>query len=333
MSGGVFLNNKKLIPTNEIKEEFEAVLLEKDNIAHCEINLKSGTIKNIQRLDISYDEIALDTVNNEFCFTLKDKNNINFHRVNLQKFSQINAITLNLNDYFSSEELKDESYYSKLIYLNHQYLLYFITKREINYGLPFYQCIFLVNTSTGEIKQLNPVLPNGDNLLRLDTSKNIYLSNHNHLLLLKTGRIRPFEKQSMYKRVDIEDPYHDHLESIYLMEVSSLIDQQNFNNATLLSLLNYSGASENLRYENNVLSYVVSDFTNNTKELIKHDLLMGNISKFQDDQLIRDHLDYELEVEPSYYHFIFNLFKQEKSDSFILIDDELVFELKLDMIN
>lgn len=192
---------------------------------------------------------------------------------------------------------------------------------------------FLVNTSTGEIKQLNPFLPNGDNLLRLDTSKNIYLSNHHHFLLVKTGRIRPFEKQAMYKRVDIENPYHDHLESIYLMEVSTLIDQQNFNNATLLSLLNYSGASENLRYENNVLSYVVSDFTNNTKELIKHDLLIGDVSRCQDDQFIRDHLNYELEVETSYYHYIVKLFKQEKTDSFSLIDDELSFNLKLDKIS
>ncbi len=333
MLGGIFLNNKELIPTTEIKEEFEAILLENDCIAHCEINLKNGTIKNIQRLDTSYDEIALDTVNNEFCFTLKDKNNINFHRVNLQKFSQINAITLNLNDYFSSEELKDESYYSKLIYLNHQYLLYFITKREINYGLPFYQCIFLVNTSTGEIKRLNPLLPNGDNLLRLDIFKNIYLSNHNHFLLLKTGRIRPFEKQSMYKNVDIENLYHDHLESIYLMEVSTLIDQQNFNNATLISLLNYSSASEKLQYENNILSYVVSDFTHNTKELIKHDLLIGNVSKFQDNQLIRDHLNYDFEILPNYYHYISKLSKQEKTDTFNLIDDEFSFNVKLDKIN
>ncbi|MGY4795322.1 hypothetical protein ACVNNN_09975 [Lysinibacillus fusiformis] len=327
------MNNNQLIPTNEIKEEFEAILLEHDSIAHCEINLKNGTIKNIHQLDTSYDEFALDTVNNEFCFSLKDKNNINFYRMNLQTFSQINAITLHLNNYFSSEELKDESYYSKLIYLNHQYLLYWITKRAINYGHPFYQCIFLVNTSTGEIKQLNPYLPNGDNLLRLDSSKNIYLSNQNHFLLVKTGRIRPFEKQAMYKRVDIENPYHDHLESIYLMEVSTLIDQQNFNNATLLSFLNYSGASENLRYEHNVLSYVVSDFTNNTKELIKHDLLIGDVSRCQDDQFIRDHLNYELEVETSYYHYIVKLFKQAKTDSFSLIDDELSFNLKLDKIS
>lgn len=327
------MNNKQLFPTNEIKEEFEAILLEHASIAHCEINLKNGTLKNIQRLDTSYDEIALDTMNNEFCFSLKDKNNINFHRINIQTFSQINAITLNLNDYFSSEELKDESYYSRLIYLNHQYLLYFITKRGINYGLPFYQCIFLVNTSTGEIKRLNPLLPNGDNLLRLDTSKNIYLSNHNHFLLLKTGRISPFEKQSMYKNVDIENPYHDHLESIYLMKVSSLIDQQNFNNATLISLLNYSSASEKLQYENNILSYVVSDFTNNTKELIKHDLLIGDISKFQDDQLIRDYLNYDFEILPNYYHYISKLSKQDKSDTFNLIDNEFSFNVKLDKIS
>lgn len=327
------MSNKQLIPTNEVKEEFEAILVEKDNIAHCEINLKNGTIKNNQRFDTRYDEFALDTVNNEFCFSLKANNSINFHRINLQTFSQINAITLDLNNYFSSEELKEESYYSKLIYLNHQYLLYFITKREMNYGRPFYQCIFLINTSTGEIKRLNPYLPNGDNLLRLDTSKNIYLSNHHHFLLLKTGRIRPYEKQAMYKRVDIENPYHDHLESIYLMEVSTLIDQQNFNNATLLSLLNYSGASENLRYENNVLSYVVSDFTNNTKELIKHDLLDGDVSKFQDDQLIRDYLNYDFEILPNYYHYISKLSKQEKSNTYNLIDDELSFNLKLNEIS
>jgi len=327
------LNNKQLIPTNEIKEEFEAILLEHASIAHCEINLKNGTIKNIQRLDTRYDEFALDIMNNEFCFSLKEKNNINFYRINLETFNQIHAITLNLNNYFSSEEIKDESYYSKLIYLNPQYLLYFITKREINYGRPFYQCIFLINTSTGEIKRLNPYLPNGDNLLRLDTSKNIYLSNHNHLLLLKTGRIRPFEKQAMYNGVDIESPYHDHLESIYLMEVSSLINQQNFNNATLLSLLNYSGVSENLRYENNILSYVVSDFTNNTKELIKHDLLDGDVSKFQDDQLIRDYLNYDFEILPNYYHYISKLSKQDKADTFNLIDDELSFNVKLDKIS
>ncbi|MBL3729998.1 hypothetical protein JIN86_10320 [Lysinibacillus sp. HST-98] len=327
------MNNKQLIPTNEINEEFEAILVENDSIAHCEIHLKNGTIKNKQQLNTRYDEFALDTVNNEFCFSLKDKNSINFHRINLQTFSQINAVTLNLYNYFSSEELKDESYYSKLIYLNHQYLLYFISKREMNYGHPFYQCIFLVNTSTGEIKRLSPLLPNGDNLLRLDTSKNIYLSNHNHLLLLKTGRIRPFEKQSMYKNVDIENPYHDHLESIYLMKVSSLIDQQNFNNATLISLLNYSGASEKLLYENNILSYVVSDFTNNTKELIKHDLLKGDVSKFLDDQLIRDHLNDEFEILPSYYYYISKLSKQEKSDTFNLIDDELSFNVKLDEIS
>ncbi|WP_016995136.1 hypothetical protein [Lysinibacillus boronitolerans] len=136
------MSNKQLIPTNEVKEEFEAILVEKDSIAHCEINLKNGTIKNNQRFDTHYDEFALDTVNNEFCFSLKANNSINFHRINLQTFSQINAITLDLNNYFSSEELKEESYYSKLIYLNHQYLLYFITKREMNYGRPFYQCIF-----------------------------------------------------------------------------------------------------------------------------------------------------------------------------------------------
>lgn len=327
------MSNKQLIPTNEIKEEFEAILVEKDSIAHCEINLKNGTIKNNQRFDTHYDEFALDTVNNEFCFSLKANNSINFHKINLQTFSQINAITLDLNNYFSSEELKEESYYSKLIYLNHQYLLYWITKREMNYGRPFYQCIFLVNTSTGEIKRLNPYLPNGDNLLRLDTSKNIYLSNHHHFLLLKTGRIRPYEKQAMYKRVDIENPYHDHLESIYLIEISSLINQQNFNNATLLSLLNYSGASENLRYENNVLSYVVSDFTNNTKELIKHDLLDGDVSKFQDDQLIRDYLNYDFEILPNYYHYISKLSKQEKSNTYNLIDDELSFNLKLNEIS
>lgn len=333
LSGGIFLSNKQLIPTNEVKEEFEAILVERDSIAHCEINLKNGTIKNNQRFDTHYDEFALDTVNNEFCFSLKANNSINFHRINLQTFSQINAITLDLNNYFSSEELKEESYYSKLIYLNHQYLLYWITKRAMNYGRSFYQCIFLVNTSTGEIKRLNPYLPNGDNLLRLDTSKNIYLSNHHHFLLLKTGRIRPYEKQAMYKRVDIENPYHDHLESIYLMEVSTLIDQQNFNNATLLSLLNYSGASENLRYENNVLSYVVSDFTNNTKELIKHDLLDGDVSKFQDDQLIRDYLNYDFEILPNYYHYISKLSKQEKSNTYNLIDDELSFNLKLNEIS
>ncbi|MCS1390944.1 hypothetical protein NXZ77_05145 [Lysinibacillus boronitolerans] len=327
------MSNKQLIPTNEVKEEFEAILVERDSIAHCEINLKNGTIKNNQRFDTHYDEFALDTVNNEFCFSLKANNSINFHRINLQTFSQINAITLDLNNYFSSEELKEESYYSKLIYLNHQYLLYWITKREMNYGRPFYQCIFLVNTSTGEIKRLNPYLPNGDNLLRLDTSKNIYLSNHHHFLLLKTGRIRPYEKQAMYKRVDIENPYHDHLESIYLIEISSLINQQNFNNATLLSLLNYSGASENLRYENNVLSYVVSDFTNNTKELIKHDLLDGDVSKFQDDQLIRDYLNYDFEILPNYYHYISKLSKQEKSNTYNLIDDELSFNLKLNEIS
>lgn len=327
------MNNKQLIPTNEIKEEFEAILLEHASIAHCEINLKNGTIKNIQRLDTRYDEFALDILNNEFCFSLKEKNNINFHRINLETFNQIHAITLNLNNYFSSEELKEESYYSKLIYLNHQYLLYFITKREMNYGHPFYQCIFLINTSTGEIKRLNPYLPNGDNLLRLDTSKNIYLSNHHHFLLLKTGRIRPFEKQAMYKRVDIENPYHDHLESIYLMEVSTLIDQQHFNNATLISLLNYSSASEKLQYENNILSYVVSDFTNNTKELIKHDLLDGDVSKFQDDQLIRDYLNYDFEILPNYYHYISKLSKQDKADTFNLIDDEFSFNVKLDKIS
>lgn len=45
MLGGVFLNNNQLIPTNEIKEEFEAILLEHDSIAHCEINLKTGLSK------------------------------------------------------------------------------------------------------------------------------------------------------------------------------------------------------------------------------------------------------------------------------------------------
>ena len=136
------MSNKQLIPTNEVKEEFEAILLEHASIAHCEINLENGTIKNNQRFDTHYDEFALDTVNNEFCFSLKANNSINFHRINLQTFSQINAITLDLNNYFSSEELKEESYYSKLIYLNHQYLLYFITKREMNYGRPFINVFF-----------------------------------------------------------------------------------------------------------------------------------------------------------------------------------------------
>ena len=68
------MNNKQLIPTNEIKEEFEAILLEHASIAHCEINLKNGTIKNVQRLDTRYDEFALDIMNNEFCFSLKEKN-------------------------------------------------------------------------------------------------------------------------------------------------------------------------------------------------------------------------------------------------------------------
>ncbi|MFJ6268049.1 hypothetical protein ACIQGW_24165 [Lysinibacillus xylanilyticus] len=323
----------QLIPTNEIKEKFEAISLNDDNIVHCEINLNDGTIKDIQRLDICYDEIALNTVNNELCFSVKDKNVINFHRINLKTFNQIHAITLNLNNYFSSEELKEESHYSKLIYLNHQYLLYFITKRAIKYAQPFYQYIFLVNTTTGEIKILNPILPIGDNLLRLDILKNIYLSNNNHFLLLKTGRIQAFEKQSMYKKVDLKNPYYDHLESIYLIEVSSLIDQQNFDNAKSIALLNYSRTSDKLRYEKNILSYVLSDFNINNQELVKHDLLVGKVSKFQDDQLIQDYLNYEVEIEPSYYHYISNLFKQEKSESFILIDDELVFDLKLDKIS
>ena len=45
MLGGVFLNNNQLIPTNEIKEEFEAILLEHASIAHCEINLKTAQSK------------------------------------------------------------------------------------------------------------------------------------------------------------------------------------------------------------------------------------------------------------------------------------------------
>jgi len=88
-----------------------------------------------------------------------------------------------------------------------------------------------------------------------------------------------------------------------------------------------------LQYENNILSYVVSDFTHNTKELIKHDLLIGNVSKFQDNQLIRDHLNYDFEILPNYYHYISKLSKQEKTDTFNLIDDEFSFNVKLDKIN
>lgn len=329
------LNKNQLIPINEIKEKFEAISLDNDSIVHCEINLNDGTIKNMQRLDISFDEIALNTVNNELCISEKNTRGdvITFQRIDLKTFSQKHAITLNLNNYFSPDELMEESHYSRLIYLNHQYLLYFITKSEIKYGQPFYQYIILVNTATGETKIINPVLPNGDNLLRLDIFKNIYLSNDNHFLLLKTGRIQAFEKQSMYTNVDLNNPYYDHLESIYIIEISSLINHQNFDSANPIALLNYSSSLEKLRYEKNILSYVLSDFSNNNQELIKHDLLVGNISKFQDDQSIQGHLNYEFEIEPNYYHFILSLFKQEKSETFILIDDELVFDLKLDKIS
>ncbi|WP_427109030.1 hypothetical protein [Lysinibacillus xylanilyticus] len=328
------MNKNQLIPIKKIEEKFEAISLNKDKIVYSEVNLNDGTIKDIQQLEICYDEIALSTLNDELCISEIDikKKTINFHRFNLKTFSNICVLTLDLNNYFCSEELNGDVHYSKLIYLNTQYLLYFVTKSSVKHGQPFYQYIFLINTTTGEIKILNPKLPNGDNLLRLDIFKNIYLSNDDHYLLLKTGRIMAYEKKTMYEKVDTKSPYYDHIESIYIIEVSSLIELQNFDNVKPIALLNYSCSSDKIRYENNTLSYVFSDFTNNNQELIKHDLLTESITKFQDDQAIQEYLQYEIETEPSYYHFVAELFKQEKNETFILIDNEFVFDLKLKKI-
>lgn len=131
-------------------------------------------------------------MNDELCISEIDtkKKMINFHRVDLTTFSKICVTTLNLKEYFNPEELKDDTHYSTLIYLDSEHLLYFLTKRGIIYGQPFYQKIFLINSTTEEVKILEPKLPNGDSLLRLDIFKIIYLSNNEHHLLLKKVEFR-----------------------------------------------------------------------------------------------------------------------------------------------
>lgn len=133
--------------------------------------------------------------------------------------------------------------------------------------------------------------------------------------------------------MNMDSPYHDHLESTYLIEVSSLIRQQSFDNVMPIALLDYSSTTDKIRYENNTLSYVLSNFTNNSQALIKHDLLTESITKFQDGQSRQEHLNYENEVEPNYYHYIAELFKQKDNESFTFITDEFVFDLKLKKIN
>lgn len=210
------MNNERLIPLHTINnEKFAALVLSDNKIALSKINLMDGTINEIHSATLRYNEYALSPTRLFFYFSAFDckHQTIHFYRYKSTDFSNPQKMSISLKQFVLDLEYR-QSIYSKLIYLDEQYVLIFIALKPIQDDLSFYDCILLINIENGEVSSINPNSPNSDSLLPAD-----FFQNTTEVIKKRESDLKPFEikETNLYKSFvnDAKPIYYPYVMDLY----------------------------------------------------------------------------------------------------------------------
>ncbi|QOS98707.1 hypothetical protein JNUCC42_19915 [Brevibacterium sp. JNUCC-42] len=285
----------------------------------CNVDLEKGEIEilftspsNVAKLSIAPSQkvaygVELEGINHSY--------KIVFYKIFLEELRVEKIVELPANEYVKPEmervSLSDiDSYVSDIYSLNDQYAIFFLSNQEVIYGKAYFNQAFLIDSSNFSISKINPELNYNDSLLRVDHIKSFQRSNNDYFYL-KTGRIYPAEKRSMWQEFSTKAPYFDHFESIILFQTSDFIKQiQNECNqvkGVLLEQVDFNSCLKDLDVVENQISYIVNHIPTDTHKLILHDIISGNRNETTDKNKLEDYKARDITEEWLYEDYIINL--------------------------
>ncbi|MED1953797.1 hypothetical protein [Brevibacillus centrosporus] len=258
---------------------------ETDLLEVSKISLVNGEIDIVHSFPIRMSKVSI-APSGEIAFGAElrscgDFYEIALYRMDLKHLTQneVGSIFIGdkINDVMESLRLDDiEAYPTYIFAVDNRYSIIFIAENEPEYGKPYFQHIYLIDSKDNKVYQIeNKEISNNDTLLRLG-SMNSFNCNGNLYFYLKTGRINASEKKELYLSCNHEKPYYDHLETLLLFSVSSLSDQVHGNvvklNSTLIEQLDYNYAFDEIGTYNDGLYYEVLDIGKNSTTLKQYNI-------------------------------------------------------------
>ncbi|PPA87521.1 hypothetical protein C4A75_02330 [Brevibacillus laterosporus] len=274
---------------------------EKGKLAICNINLEEAKKETVYSIPQPLAKISISPTGNVIYgaeYDKKDdKNVIAFYKIEINEKSINKIAVIPANEYrnkwMETNSLNDiEAHLSEIYSLDDQYAIFFISNSRVEYGKPYYSDVFLIDSIESCIYKVASDIGHDDSLLRLDSLKAFY-ADHHYYFYSKTGRIYPYEKQSMWRETKPSNPYYDHLETIMIFNTRDFIEQVKGNkkilNGKLVEQVNYNQTLSEIDITAEGISYLLSDIPNDLQYLIKYKTISDEKDKIFNEASINEY--------------------------------------------
>ncbi|RCX08303.1 hypothetical protein DFR58_14315 [Anaerobacterium chartisolvens] len=220
---------------------------------------------------------------------------ISLNKFNCMEWNEENVITISLeiNDTDTPLFIKD----SVIIGLDDRYCIMAIPNFLPKYGQPFFGNLLLIDSLEKKKYSITEKVGNLDSLHCMDEAWTCKSNDGSLNLLIKTGRIRPFEKKRFWddmEKYGENAEYFDQFEKLILYKVDNLINDVKYGatiNKIILCDCNFKGALSVVSVDNRKIIYSVQLFKQIATEIISYDLETTQ-TKTVKDKLLYDYVIY-----------------------------------------
>lgn len=243
----------------------------------CTIDLRKAEIITEHIYTIRVDKFVVDSIHRVGFGTKLIKKNekvqLSFYKILADSKTSylVTSIPLSYNlDMYKIEDLYEDSMY---YCLNQRYSLFFLRKANHQYGQPFFQEVFLIDSEENTSYRVDPKMPSvNDTMTRLD-GLGTFLVDDCEYFYIKTGRIRWYEKWDMWKHTESSNPYFDHLETISVFQMNHFVSDIHNSlplKGTYIEKVDYNYAIKEIDFQNGKLCFIVDSIAENKSVLKRY---------------------------------------------------------------
>ena len=282
-------------------EENDNLYFVEDNIQFKAQNIKYIAIQSIninslkhQRYKLTNEGDIISIISNSATIyyattiNMTQSSYISIYRANCKKMNEEFVVKIEFK--YENPFISD----SKIIGLNERYAIIFVPHNELNCERPFFKVCYLIDSLEKKIYNVDCNIGNKDSLLQLDDSWIIC----DKFLILKTGRIRPYEKMRLWEE-NMYKPLNGFLgqtESLVICEIENFIEKikcgVNVLEHNLVEFCEINNSLNIIAFLENSLIYSISQFENNATRIKLFDFTQCNTKVLMEAKRVFDDIRY-----------------------------------------
>jgi hypothetical protein len=286
------------------------------------IDIKKQTVASYE-LKHPANFLTTKLINDKLYYGNQNAQLISLYSVELEKFMEEEVYSYNvpftINDMFNP-----------ILFSLEPFLILAIPNPELDKNSYYYRNIILIDTEQNTDFEVRIDLGNTDSILRLD---NIWISDDGKNLVLKTGRIRNYEKKKFWER-KISSGFNDstdQIENLIIFELNNLIACCKHNIAlTNYEVLQFSDESSTngfIGFDNSNVIYFVNVFSEGVSFIKILDLESKMINSIRLDT-IYDSINYKSDIFYGEKNgHTYNLLNYEVYTNNRIVDQDAKFEI------